>query len=561
MRKVYTAIFMLLIAACFAIANISILSSQEKALKKIYISSIQGSGVPEPLAKKARERIEFALYENFGKEYRVLTDDDVKVMFKKAQAIMATGCTAESCQTEIADAVDADEIIYGELSRDGTVLRLTTRNLLRDRKSLAITKKSMVALSFADTELDHYAAEAAKKLINPAYSVRKPPAIVEEGVSLSAVKLEEVKGLDIAVMRFASGDATIQTMIAYLKGLVEEGDEAFNDKKYDGAIDKYTKVLELVKKKLSADKQARMADFTDGVLKRNETAYSMRYKTKIEEVDNELKKRDYAEEKQLLSLRERYVKLETEIAGLPEKLKGEVMAEIIKTLSQRYDEMTSTIVLLCEKRGDMLYGDYKFTEALAQYRSGGAYALRVREPVARSLFAQRLGKKEKATTETGQSYLLSRVRSLADRAELFNLQERMRDAKSELKEARRLIALDLSTFVTPDVVVTYNAVAGVLGVAFIKTEEQKKFEEDERRKIAAEALQRKEDERKRVEAKALQRKYEEQTAKEANEKQKQREEDCTILKKCKGNKVRGEWDKECWDAYWGMEFDWRYKCK
>jgi hypothetical protein len=560
MRPFYTALFVLLLAACFAIANISTLSSQEKALKKLYISSIQASGVPEPLAKKARERIEFALYENFGREYRVLTDEDVKVMFKKAQAIMATGCTAESCQTEIADAVDADEIIYGELTRDGGLLRLTARTLLRDRKTLAITKKSMVVLAFTDKELDHYASEAAKKLINPAYAVRKPPAIVDDGVSLAAVKIEEVKGLDIAVMRFTSDDATIQTMITYLKGLVEEGDEAFNDKKYDGAIDKYTKVLELVKKKLSADKQARMADFTDGVLKRSETAYSMRYKTKIEEVDKELKKRDYAEEKQLLSLRERYVKLETEIAGLPEKLKGEVMAEIIKTLSQRYDEMTSTIVLLCEKRGDMLYGDYKFTEALAQYRSGGAYALQVRGPVARSLFAQRLGKKEKATTETGQSYLLSRVRSLADRAELFNLQERMRDAKSELKEARRLIALDLSTFVTPDVVVTYNAVAGVLGVAFIKTEEQKKFEDDERRKIAAEALQRKEDERKRVEAKALQRKYEEQAAKEANEKQKQREEDCIILKKCEG-KVRGEWDKECWDAYWRMDVYWRNKCK
>ncbi|HNQ98204.1 MAG: hypothetical protein QM472_15575 [Spirochaetota bacterium] len=222
MRKVYTAIFMLLIAACFAIANISILSSQEKALKKIYISSIQGSGVPEPLAKKARERIEFALYENFGKKYRVLTDDDVKVMFKKAQAIMATGCTAESCQTEIADAVDADEIIYGELSRDGTVLRLTTRNLLRDRKSLAITKKSMVVLSFIDEELDHYAAEAAKKLIEPAYAIQKPAVKTYDGVSLAAVKLEEVKGLDIAVMRFTSDDATIQAMLTYLKELVEE---------------------------------------------------------------------------------------------------------------------------------------------------------------------------------------------------------------------------------------------------------------------------------------------------------------------------------------------------
>lgn len=395
MRKVYTAIFTLSIAACLAIANISTLSSQEKALKKLYISSIQASGVPEPLAKKARERIEFALYENFGREYRVLTDEDVKVMFKKAQAIMATGCTAESCQTELADAVDADEIIYGELSRDGGSLRLTARTLLRDRKTLAITKKSMVVLSFADTELDHYASEAAKKLINPAYAVRKPPAIVDDGVSLAAVKIEEVKGLDIAVMRFTSDDATIQTMIAYLKGLVEEGDEAYGKKQYDVALGKYTAVLDRIETRLTPEKQKKIEEFTTGVKRRCDSVYAVQS-------------------------------------------------------------------LVLESKGDVHYKAYQFQKAFENY-SAAINLLEKRSTITKDKILNRYTVKKDTTMETGRSYLLSRVRALVDRAELFNLQDRKNEARTALLEARKLLSVDLYLFSTPGAIETYDDVAAVIG--------------------------------------------------------------------------------------------------
>lgn len=395
MRKLYTAIFTLSIAACFAIANMSTLSSQEKALKKLYISSMQASGVPEPMAKKARERIEFALYENFGREYRVLTDEDVKVMFKKAQAIMATGCTAESCQTEIADAVDADEIIYGELSRDGGSLRLTARTLLRDRKTLAITKKSMVVLAFTDKELDHYASEAAKKLINPAYAVRKPTAIADEGVSLAAERLEEVKGLDIAVMRFKSDDATIQTMITYLKGLVEEGDEAYGRKQYDVALEKYTAVLDRIKTRLTPEKQKKIEEFSTGVKRRCDSVYAVQS-------------------------------------------------------------------LVLESKGDAHYNAYQFHKAFENYNAA-INLLEKRSTITKDKILDRYTVKKDTTMETGRSYLLSRVRALADRAELFNLQDRHNEARSVLGEARKLLTVDLHLFSTQASRVTYNDAVAVIG--------------------------------------------------------------------------------------------------
>ncbi len=395
MRKLYTAIFMLSIAACFAIANISTLSSQEKALKKLYISSMQASGVPEPMAKKARERIEFALYENFGREYRVLTDEDVKVMFKKAQAIMATGCTAESCQTEIADAVDADEIIYGGLTRDGGLLRLTARTLLRDRKTLAITKKSMVVLAFTDSELDHYASEAAKKLINPAYAVRKPPAIVDDGVSLAAIKIDEVKGLDIAVMRFTSDDATIQTMLAYLKGLVEEGDEAYGKKQYDVALGKYTAVLDRIKTRLTPEKQKKIEEFTTGVKRRCDSVYAVQS-------------------------------------------------------------------LVLESKGDVHYNAYQFQKAFENYIAA-INLLEKRSTITNDKLLDRYTVKKDTTMETGQSYLLSRVRALADRAELFNLQDRKNEARTALLVAGKFLTVDLQLFSTLNVRAMYNDAAGVIG--------------------------------------------------------------------------------------------------
>ncbi len=456
--------------------SFSPVTGQEKALKKLYISSISADGVSAALAKKARERLEFSLYEHFGKEYRVLTDEDVKVMFKKAGEIMATGCNAESCQQQMADAVDADEIIYGELSSEGAALKLSARTLLRDRKTLSVTKKSMVMLGFAERNLDHYCGEAARKLVNPAYVVQKPPkAAFEEGISLSAVKVEAVKGLDIGVMRFTADDETIQTMLGYLKNLVQEGDDAFGNKKYDDALGKYAAVLERVRTKLTAERQAKMADFKAGVVKRCDTAYAMKYKGMIETLDAEFTKGGSADEKALLDLRGRYGKMEADAKAVPGELKGEGMAEISSTLLKRHDNITAALAALREKKGDALYGEYGFVTALAEYNVAAGFAAGVREGAMKGELAVRYADKRKAVRATGRNYLLSRVRALVARAEFFNLQDRQSDAKKALGEARGLMSGELVVFSTKAVVSTYNPVAAVLGMDALSEERDAKL--------------------------------------------------------------------------------------
>lgn len=283
--------------------SINAASPQEKALKKLYISSIKAEGIDEKLAKKARERMEFSLYENFGKEYRTLTDEDVKVMFKKAAEIMATGCNAESCQNEIADAVDADEVIYGELSRDGAALKLSARTLLRDRKTLSITKKAMLVLSFAEKEMDHYCSEAAKKLVNPAYAVQRPPkAAFDEKISLKAIETEKVgeikgikgvEGLGIAVMKFTTTDESITKILAVLKNYIGEGDSSFKAGDYSEAVAKYSKVSERIEKAIRPESRNKMSSFEAEVKKRIEAAYSMNYKVRIDAADTLLSSGEY----------------------------------------------------------------------------------------------------------------------------------------------------------------------------------------------------------------------------------------------------------------------------
>ncbi len=434
-------------------------ATQEKALKKLYISSITADGVSAALAKKARERLEFSLYEHFGKEYRVLTDEDVKVMFKKAGEIMATGCNAESCQQQMADAVDADEIIYGELSAEGAALKLSARTLLRDRKTLSVTKKSMVMLGFAEKDLDHYCGEAARKLVNPAYAVQKPPkAVFDERISLSSVKVEEVKGLDIAVMKFTADDEAIRSILGYLKGLVQEGDDAFGKKQYDDSLVKYITVLEKVKK-LTPEKQAKMTDFRSGVLKRCDAAYAMKYKGMIEALDAEIKPGAGMMEKDLLALSAKYQKVERGICRIPDEFNGAGITEVGKALSQRLGDIASTLAAAKEKKGDELYGGFNFADALDEYQRAGEYAVMVRNAAKRAALISLYKNKRQATVQTGRNYLLSRVRALMDRAEFFNVQDKRDEAYVAAREAKTLITGKWQLFATAPVIKMFEDVA------------------------------------------------------------------------------------------------------
>ena len=81
---------------------------------KLFINNLEaGEGISEVIANKTRDYFSLTIFENFNKVYQVVTDDDIKIMYKKAEDLQAAGCDDQACVLQIADAINADEIIYG----------------------------------------------------------------------------------------------------------------------------------------------------------------------------------------------------------------------------------------------------------------------------------------------------------------------------------------------------------------------------------------------------------------------------------------------------------------
>ena len=282
--------------AFFCVISVNTAGSAPKAKKKkLYISSINADGVPGGIAKRVREGLTLTIFEKYGSRYQVLDDDAIRVMYMQAEKILASGCNDKSCIIQIADGINADEIVYGEVRRQGGKIKMVLTNLVRNPMTLSLGTKSKVNVNCIESELDHFASEAAKKLMNPGYRMNmRAEVLFDESVSLNAIKIGRVQGLDIGVMRFTSKDDSIHAILGYLKGLVEEGDVYYKKKEYSSARTVYQRVLEKVKG-LRPVKQKKMENFVSGVNKRIGSSLLMEFKDKIESIDSQVKEQESAD--------------------------------------------------------------------------------------------------------------------------------------------------------------------------------------------------------------------------------------------------------------------------
>jgi hypothetical protein len=73
--------------------------------------------------------------------------------------------------TQIADAIDADEIIYGDVFFENGSIVLSLTNLDRDKENFTLTSKSVVDLSFQEKQYEIYIKEITYKLLDPKYKM------------------------------------------------------------------------------------------------------------------------------------------------------------------------------------------------------------------------------------------------------------------------------------------------------------------------------------------------------------------------------------------------------
>ncbi|TAL35332.1 MAG: formylglycine-generating enzyme family protein [Spirochaetes bacterium] len=435
------------------------------AKKKLYISTVKTDGVPLKLAAEVREGLKLAIIERYGHEYYVMDDEAVKVMYKQAEKIMIAGCGAESCIQQIADAINADEIIYGDLRGEGGNLTLVLNCLTRDPKSFAISTKSMVKEGFTEKLLPHFVREAAAKLVDPAYTMKKPREEVFKGaISLKGIEVDTQRGVDITVLNFNSTDESVQKILGYTKELMQEGDILFKDGNYKKAAKQYVSILDRIRSKLTEESQKKMAEFTEGAKRRADASYAMLYKAEIEEVDSALQSEMKADESFLENILEEYGKVRQRIiADIPAYARGDAISGILKTIEGREDAACKAMVVLFEKQGDVHYHEYRFADALESYQKGRSYGNRVRDEAAKLEITAKLSEKTRTVNGTGRSFVQNRIKTLADLAEFYNFKDETSEAKGALKEARKLITGTFQVFATREAVAAFNTISRVIG--------------------------------------------------------------------------------------------------
>lgn len=257
---------------------------------KLYISYVNfHKTIPDNIKQTIKSRIKLNVLEKTG-TYMVVDDNDVAVMNKKAAQLMKQGCDEKICMQQIAEAINADEIIYGDIYFDGDRLKFVFSNIIRDNASLIFSTKSVVEENFFESQYEHFIKEITLKLIDPKYKINKNPEIVyDDKINLVSISTGKIEGLDIDILKFESKDNSVSRILEILKKLISEGDDFYNRKSYEESRKKYLEVVEKISSKLTLEKRTKIKSFEDSVKKRISATYIMDFKTQIETVDEKVK--------------------------------------------------------------------------------------------------------------------------------------------------------------------------------------------------------------------------------------------------------------------------------
>lgn len=443
----------------------SIVTIAEAKKLKLYINDIKPeSGISKVLASKTKDYFSLAIFENFNKEYQVVTDDDIKIMYKKAADLQASGRDDQTCMLQIADAINADEIIYGTMRREGGKVRLTAQNLQRNRETLEIGKKSIVNIIFYESQLEWFSKEITKKLINPTYNIdsSKAPLMISDKFRIDKIDLISVKGVDISIMKFKAEDESVSRIIDYLKEIIEKGDIHFKNKNFSKSRKKYREVLAKINTKILESKRKRIRPFIESVRNRITSIYINDFKEKIDKVDIWLKAKELMDEEISKKGLEKYRRILTSLKKIPAR-EREKLGEIQKTLESRLTSVYLGWILIIEKEGDSFYSDYKFKSAIEMYDKGikkiafsGLSNEKLTEKKNKLLDKKRIG------MQTGGSWLENKVRSYRDQAEYFNIRDNKNDAKKALERAGWIIGAN-SLFLNSKIRSLYDEYSKLIG--------------------------------------------------------------------------------------------------
>ncbi|MEK6647189.1 MAG: formylglycine-generating enzyme family protein [Candidatus Firestonebacteria bacterium] len=420
----------------FLLFSVSVFAQSQETKKpeRLFIKTFEvKEGIPATLSEYFRDKLVLYFFQEAGEKYRVLSEADINIMYKQAKDLLTVGCDAESCLIQIAYAIDADLIVYGRIEKKEGKIHTFAQTIIRDRKTNELEKGSVVEVSFYQSQLEWFAKEIVKKLINPKYLIdtSKAPTEVKIELEMKELNLPALKGLNISILEFKTDDTTIGMILDYSKPLLEEGDNYFKSRNYEIALKKYQQIIEKIETKLPESRQTKLATFKSSIEDRIISSYGMYFKARIEKEDSIAKQGQY--ENALSG----YEDIKYELNQIKDKYKTG-LNDLYKVLSERLDAIYLIQAEYNEKQGDIFYSEYKFNDAIWKYEEGLLFLWKIyfkKSPEYKNYEAQLTEKKE-VVNKTGYSYFKNTIKSYCEWIDYYNFSEQETKAKETLTTAR-----------------------------------------------------------------------------------------------------------------------------
>jgi hypothetical protein len=400
--------------------------------QKIYINALEaGAGISKPMTRKVKDKLELFFFEEGKGKFRIVSEEDIKIMYKQAAELQKSGCSAEQCLMQIGNAIDADLLIAGRIEMTGTKIHIVARSLIRNKQTDELSRSSMTDEEFFEYQMDWFLGEMVKKLINPGYTIdkSKAPADFKISIDTSNIEIKEIASLGINPLTFKTDDQAIERILNVLKEEIRQSDNYYKNKQFSEALNNYLGIIQKIETKLVKAKQEKLSDFKDSIHERITSAYAMLYKQKMENIDKQIKDigldeamRLYKEEKQNMinSVPEIYLKR---------------LSQIKTAFIKRIDSIYSLKAQKIEKEGAAIYSDYEFEKAMVKYDEAIEIMKNVTEKdePKNSEYVSALEQKKKAAKDTSYSYFTNKVSSFDDQINFYNI-------KDEISKARSLVS-------------------------------------------------------------------------------------------------------------------------
>ena len=436
--------------------------------KKLYLSKINVTqSVPGNIKTSIINRIKLNVLEKYEDKYQIVSDSDVALMNQKAAQLQKQGCSDEVCMKQIAEAIDADEIIYGDVSLEEGKIKFSLTNILRDKNTLQMSTKSIVEVKFSESDYDHYAKEATIKLLEPKYQIKSPTLIFQDKLELKAIDLGKTQSGTLSVLDFKTDDSSVQNVVNFLREQIREGDELFAQKKYDSAKAKYEDVMRKIEEKVLPEKRKKIAKLEESVEERIANSIILGEKEWLDYYDGELKKMTTWTPKDFMWFINNYEGIRTEIdkKGTKYQLR---LSQLRSGITERIDSVRRSQIAYYEKIADNLYQANEFEKAFAKYEYISQIPQYMYDTKKKDEETVRVTKKKDTIRKTGENYVKNAVKVYLDQAEYLNLQDRREDALKSVGMARDV--LFKTTFSTQEIYTFYDDNIRIFGVKNIKEE-------------------------------------------------------------------------------------------